>query len=123
MRPGLSDTSGRMLSLIHAHLKPRATSLLFLVLPLPCPSNSRFMSIASLRNLMAAVGFELVRERWKKDGRLGYWLWQWRDAKPEYRSHWEKRIMEEDGPNRNNFSILLSRDRHIAQSPCQITCP
>jgi 25S rRNA (adenine2142-N1)-methyltransferase len=100
--------TGRMLSLIHAQLRPNRTSLLFLVLPLPCLSNSRYISISSMQALMAIIGFELVADRWKEGGKVGYWLWAWRE--PGEGDGWRKRVVETDGPKRNNFSILLCQN-------------
>jgi 25S rRNA (adenine2142-N1)-methyltransferase len=95
-----------MLSLIHRHLKHSNGSLLFLVLPLACVTNSRYLTVSSLRDLMNAVGFDLVNERCRERGKVGYWLWSWKrpgeDIEP-----WRRRRIISDGPKRNNFSIVL----------------
>jgi 25S rRNA (adenine2142-N1)-methyltransferase len=99
-----------MLTLCHQHLKPVNESLLFLVLPLACLTNSRYMSVASLQDLMSVIGFELVKERWKNGGKVGYWLWGWRQpvhSQTEGRRRWERKRVVQEGPKRNNFSILL----------------
>ncbi|MGG6495965.1 UNVERIFIED_CONTAM: BMT2 family SAM-dependent methyltransferase, partial [Bacteroidetes bacterium 56_B9] len=68
---------GRMLRLIHAHLRPLPSSLVFLVLPLPCVNNSRYLDRERLIAIMRAVGFKMEKERWKPDNKVGYWLWSW----------------------------------------------
>ncbi|WWD21067.1 hypothetical protein CI109_105548 [Kwoniella shandongensis] len=98
---------GRMLRLLHEHLKPRGESLLFLVLPLPCLANSRYISIDSCVELMTVVGFELVKEQWKGGGKVGYWLWRWKRPDDQGSDRWKRKIVEQDGPKRNNFAIVL----------------
>jgi len=66
---------------------------------------------------MAVIGFELIRERWRKSGRVGYWLWGWRAVdEMQDRSRWEKRTLENDGARRNNFAILLPRRIELSKS-------
>jgi 25S rRNA (adenine2142-N1)-methyltransferase len=97
-----------MLELIHQQLRPEPTSLLFLVLPLPCVVNSRYLSVSHLQELMAVVGFELVKERWKNGGKVGYWLWAWREPRiGKVRKRFERKQVLVDGPKKNNFSITL----------------
>jgi 25S rRNA (adenine2142-N1)-methyltransferase len=101
-----------MLALIHAHLKPESSSLLFLVLPLPCVTNSRYLSPSTLLDMMKCVGFELVEERWKEGGRVGYWLWAWREQLPaEEWARWRRKRIVTDGSRKNNFAILLTDPR------------
>jgi 25S rRNA (adenine2142-N1)-methyltransferase len=96
-----------MLRLIHAHLRPSTTSLLFLVLPLPCVTNSRYLTPEHLEGLMAKVGFKLVRKRWKEGGKVAYWLWSRSDPKAEASGVYSKKKVITDGPRRNNFAIIL----------------
>ncbi|KAK8843412.1 hypothetical protein IAR55_007069 [Kwoniella newhampshirensis] len=98
---------GRMLRLIHAQLKPRSDSLLFLVLPLPCLANSRYISISSCVALMRCVGFHLVKEQWKDGGKVGYWLWRWHQPGEEGVERWRRKVIDQDGPKKNNFAITL----------------
>ncbi|ORX38849.1 nucleolus protein [Kockovaella imperatae] len=102
-----SERRGQMLRLIHRHLASRASSLLFLVLPLPCVKNSRYVTLESLRNLMRCVGFEQVEERWKEGGKVGYWLYTWRDPTESNIERWGRKRVLVEGPKRNNFAILL----------------
>ncbi|EIW66886.1 hypothetical protein TREMEDRAFT_34446 [Tremella mesenterica DSM 1558] len=103
---------GRMLQLCHRHLRPDPSSLLFLVLPLPCLFNSRYTTVSSLRSLMKTIGFELAAERWKPGGKVGYWLWAWRQVETNVgTSQWtRKSSVQRDTGRRNNFAILLPPD-------------
>ena len=92
---------------MHDHLSQKTSSLLFLVLPLPCVRNSRYLSIESLKGIMRCVGFELVQERWKEGGKVGYWLWSWASPDHSDQSRWKRKTLEKDGPKRNNFAIVL----------------
>ena len=98
--------SGAMLKLIHGHLRPQHSSRLFLVLPLPCVRNSRYFDQKTLIDIMRAIGFELIQERWKDGGKVGYWLWGWRERGLIEERYQRKRVINE-GSKRNNFSILL----------------
>ena len=106
----LTGVPGRMLFLMHEHLRPTESSLLFLVLPSSCIANSRYISSDSLRKLMAAIGFEFVQESWKVGGKLGYWLWRWRPIiATQDMARWEKKVVQTEGSKRNNFSIVLPK--------------
>ena len=77
-------------------------------LPLPCVSNSRYMTAGHLTGIMAAVGFEKERERWKEGGKMAYWLF--RKASPAEQvppASFEKKVVLREGQQRNNFCILL----------------
>ncbi|KAJ3554614.1 hypothetical protein NM688_g3012 [Phlebia brevispora] len=63
--PDLRDR-GRMLRLAYAMLRP--DKLLFLALPLPCVTNSRYMTPEHLTGLMQALSFVQVKSRWKEGG-------------------------------------------------------
>ncbi|KAG9040113.1 hypothetical protein FRB95_000042 [Tulasnella sp. JGI-2019a] len=103
-------TLGSMLRLAHKFLRPD-TGLLFIVLPLPCVSNSRYLDLPHFRDLMAAIGFRIEKERWKESGKVGYWLFRATGRRgPDDRGQTldfsRKRVVREGG-GRNNFSILL----------------
>ena len=79
------------------------------------------MTFEHLTQLMNAVGFEKLRERWKEGGKMAYWLFQKRskltDAAISRARELEKGGMGTDVRfdkkvefrvgKRNNFSILL----------------
>ncbi|WVR09176.1 hypothetical protein IAU60_006238 [Kwoniella sp. DSM 27419] len=102
---------GRMLSLIHSQLRPSTSSLLYLVLPLPCLTNSRYLSVKSFAELMTTIGFRLEKEKWRQGGKVGYWLWSWQippQQSETARTRWGRKVIETDGPKRNNFAVILA---------------
>jgi 25S rRNA (adenine2142-N1)-methyltransferase len=96
---------GRMLRLAHQFLRA-ASSFLFLVLPLPCIMNSRYIDLPNLHALLSCLGFKVVKERWKPGGKVAYWLLE--KSIPEGKTEiWEKKRVVREGKTRNNFCILL----------------
>ncbi|THH06266.1 hypothetical protein EW145_g4198 [Phellinidium pouzarii] len=89
---------GRMLR--YAYNMLHDDGLLFLALPLPCVSNSRYLTFERLESLMRHIGFEPLRERWKAGGKMVYWLFSKRTqrgssipAQDEMRSaHFDKKV-------------------------------
>ena len=77
-------------------------------LPLPCVSNSRYLTIEHLTRLMEHVGFVKIRERWKEGGKMGYWLFKKsRDGiQGDKDVAFGKKDVLREG-KRNNFCILL----------------
>lgn len=55
---------------------------------------------------MRAIGFEMVQDRWTPNGKVGYWLYEWRLGEDDI-SRWEKKTLENEGSKRNNFAIVL----------------
>jgi len=97
---------GRMLQLAHRILVPDGH--LFVALPLPCVTNSRYLDFEHLKALMEALGFAQMKERWKTGGKMAYWLYRKQDAPPRlsvFESFSKKRVLRQG--DRNNFSILL----------------
>ncbi|KAH8117133.1 putative methyltransferase-domain-containing protein [Phellopilus nigrolimitatus] len=109
---------GRMLR--YAHNMLHDGGFLFLALPLPCVSNSRYLTFEHLAGLMHALGFDKTRERWKEGGKMAYWLFTKRmpaqcekssgsgnagpgDADP---ARFDKKVVLREG-KRNNFCILF----------------
>lgn len=101
-----ANLGGRMLRLCRAYLHARPSSLLFIVLPLPCVSNSRYTTVESFKKLVMALGFKLVQEHWRPRGKVAYWLWQW-DSTTGSVDRFKKKQLLNDGPGRNNFVILV----------------
>lgn len=102
---------GRMLNLCREHLHQRSSSLLFLVLPLPCVINSRYLTIESMEAIMSHIGFTKIEERWKSGGKVYYSLWAWKDVDAAKTDtdiiRWQKKVEINPGPKRNNFAALL----------------
>ncbi|KAJ3180529.1 hypothetical protein HDU87_002038 [Geranomyces variabilis] len=90
--------------LIHARrfLLPRG--LLFLVLPLPCVKNSRYMSHAHLLAILKSIGYELVKHHFAR--KLALYLL--RRVEQFKLQDWTKTQMN-PGIERNNFCIVVKR--------------
>lgn len=97
---------GRMLRLAWSMLAPGG--LLFLALPLPCVLNSRYTTIPHIQQIMAHIGFREDKIKWKKDGKMIYWLYS--KQAPEVTSDaatLSRKVVLVQGSGRNNFSVLL----------------
>jgi len=95
---------GRMLCMAHDMLSPEG--LLFLALPLPCVANSRYLTFQHLKALMSSIGLVEIRERWKKNGKMAYWLYRKTAKGNQSLKDFQKKVILRQG-NRNNFCILL----------------
>ncbi|KAH6918785.1 nucleolus protein [Coprinopsis sp. MPI-PUGE-AT-0042] len=102
---------GKMLRLCWDFLKE--DGLLFIALPLPCLSNSRYLDFSHFTFLMHEVGFAQLKEKWKATGKMAYYLYrkttqgQNSHLTPEdKRQLFSKKEVLRTG-NRNNFCILL----------------
>ncbi|KAK1229086.1 25S rRNA (adenine2142-N1)-methyltransferase [Marasmius sp. AFHP31] len=98
---------GRMLRLAHRMIVP--DGLLFLALPLPCLTNSRYLNFEHFKDLMNFIGFEEIHTKWKAGGKMVYWLYRKSSATPSETStpdKFKKKSVLRTG-NRNNFAVLL----------------
>lgn len=75
---------------------------LFLVLPAPCITNSRYLDEKLLKQVMESLGYSLIKR--KLSTKLIYYLWKWNAATTKARFH--KREVN-PGRTRNNFCIIL----------------
>ncbi|KAJ3864343.1 nucleolus protein [Lentinula novae-zelandiae] len=103
---------GRMLRLAHTFLLEGGH--LFVALPLPCLSNSRYLNFDRFTDIMQFLGFTEVQRYWRQGGKMVYHLFQ----KKIYSSppleqklitvpeNLTKKTILRQG-NRNNFSIIL----------------
>jgi 25S rRNA (adenine2142-N1)-methyltransferase len=78
---------------------------LFLVLPSPCVSNSRYMDEARLEAIMESLGYVMVKK--KLSNKLVYYLWRLSCFNLEPVS-WKKEEIRA-GKSRNNFSVVLKK--------------
>ncbi|KAI9762353.1 MAG: 60S ribosomal protein L25 [Chaenotheca gracillima] len=76
---------------------------LFLVLPAPCLSNSRYLDDNRLRGIMTSLGYSLLQR--KVSAKLDYSLWKF-DAVTRVKTSYKK-VEVRSGHLRNNFSIIL----------------
>ena len=65
--------------------------------------------------ILKEVGYELVKERMKEGGKVGYWLFKWAQPVPRTVRTGRKRIIC-DGPGKNNFSIILNDEARSSGS-------
>jgi 25S rRNA (adenine2142-N1)-methyltransferase len=65
---------------------------------------------------MNTIGFEMVKERWKVGGKVGYWLFEKKEimgviptlsSPRDKATNFTKKVVLREGANRNNFCILL----------------
>jgi 25S rRNA (adenine2142-N1)-methyltransferase len=75
---------------------------LFLVLPLPCVSNSRYLDEDHLVQLMSKLGFDLLQK--KDTSKLCHYLFRMARKPKAFKR--EKKLLR-DGPTMNNFCIVI----------------
>ncbi|KAK5941926.1 25S rRNA (adenine2142-N1)-methyltransferase [Knufia obscura] len=81
---------------------------LFVVLPLPCLTNSRYMTHDHFVSIMESLGYEL-REHHESQ-KLSYMLFMWNGAKHD-KSKVFKKVEINPGRTRNNFAVVLDTGR------------
>ncbi|KAK5798545.1 hypothetical protein VI817_004835 [Penicillium citrinum] len=78
---------------------------LFLVLPVACVDNSRYLTEGRLLEILANLGFQLAQS--KRTSKLIYQLWNHTGATTLKKSF--KKEMLNPGHKRNNFAIILNK--------------
>ncbi|KAL8370438.1 hypothetical protein RB595_000694 [Gaeumannomyces hyphopodioides] len=105
---GRGDMLLRTLEFLHTPRGNEATASispgLFLVLPVPCVSNSRYMDEDRLERIMASLGFVMAHS--KTTQRLVYYLWRRVKDRPSRHGGFPKKELR-SGSTRNNFAIIL----------------
>lgn len=91
---------GAMLKRFEPFLK--GAKLLFIVLPLPCINNSRYMDHTHFTHMMSELGYNLLRHH--ESTKLYYTLFSLERPPNSYTA--TKQTLHE-GPKKNNFCILL----------------
>lgn len=92
-----------MLQHAHSYLKP--AGMLYLVLPLPCLTNSRYMTHDRLTSILATCGWAPVRQH--DSAKLTYWLCKRLGDGRGDRKSWKKEEVRA-GVHRNNFCIVVN---------------
>ncbi|KAI2612241.1 putative methyltransferase-domain-containing protein [Hypoxylon fragiforme] len=77
---------------------------LFMVLPAPCVTNSRYMDESHLESIMKALGY--VKAQNKITQKLVYYLWV-RETVIQLPLRTFKKAELRSGPTRNNFAVVL----------------
>lgn len=97
-----SKDRGKMIQLFSQFLKNGG--LVFLVLPLPCIENSRYITEDALTKIFKSQGLSLVNK--KTTHKLYYSLFKFDEQNIDHRFTFKKDELNPGG-NRNNFSIVL----------------
>lgn len=99
--------------LLHAHNYLAPHGYVYLVLPLACVSNSRYLTHAHLREIVDSAGYDVVRQADSR--KLTRWLLRQKSATehaPLSYGHWDGRVFKKRelvrGATLNNFCIVLS---------------
>lgn len=79
---------------------------LFLVLPVSCVTNSRYLDDPRLEAIMQSLGYVKIHQ--KLSNKLAYYLWKATDLVPEKRTESFKKVEVRAGKMRNNFAIILN---------------
>jgi len=106
---------GEMLKRVSSFLRATKTDLddeeamampsFFLVLPVPCVSNSRYLDEERLERIMLSLGYKRVRR--KMSAKLVYYLWRYDEALKVGGQRFGKQEIRKGG-SRNNFAIVVS---------------
>ena len=106
---------GNMLKRVSSFLRPPSSGsgnttisclpALFLVLPAPCMTNSRYFNEARLESIMRSLGYTIVRR--KISGKLMYYLWRYDRGREEKGMTFRKEELR-SGKSRNNFAVVVS---------------
>ncbi len=101
---------GEMLKRVEAFLRPSELSgngtlpALFLVLPVACITNSRYLDEERLEAIMESLLYKKVKG--KTSAKLAYYLWR-HEQTSEVKSEPFKKQEIRAGKSRNNFAIIL----------------
>ncbi len=76
---------------------------LFLVLPAPCITNSRYLNEEKLQEIMISMGYTMIKR--KQSAKLMYYLWKY-DAEKYQDQYAVKKMEVNPGKKRNNFAIV-----------------
>ncbi|PIS55327.1 hypothetical protein CJI97_002025 [Candidozyma auris] len=102
-----AEQRGQMLRRFTEFLLPPTSgnhSSVFMVLPLPCVANSRYMSRQLFLQIMGQLGFSVVKSH--EANKVAYWLFDWSGKVNERISKMKKKEIL-TGASRNNFYISL----------------
>ena len=104
---------GDMLKRVGSFLRPytggrdkfaECAPALFLVLPAPCVTNSRYLDEKRLESIMESIGYR--RAKRKLSSKLVYYLWRYQPRDSVIAKVFKKKQLR-SGSSRNNFAIVL----------------
>lgn len=106
----VGDLKKRGEMLLHAHNYLKPSGYLYLVLPLPCLTNSRYLNHEHLTTILSSCGYDIVVQNDSK--RLTRWLLKRKTKKNA--AKWDGKVYKKrellGGANRNNFAICLGTE-------------
>ena len=94
------DMLRRTTEFLQAPEKDAVFPALFVVLPLSCVANSRYLTREHFLAIMTSLGYGALEK--KESKRMAYWLFHWNGQLEE--QTWEKKVIQAGG-RRNNFAI------------------
>ncbi|AOA64987.1 25S rRNA (adenine(2142)-N(1))-methyltransferase [Komagataella phaffii CBS 7435] len=100
--PTASDR-GQMLKRVTTFLQ-ETDSYLFLVLPLPCITNSRYCTQEHIAKIMSSLGFQELK--FHQAQKIAYWLYKWNGSKSSTGETFLKKELV-SGKGMNNFCIVV----------------
>lgn len=107
--------AGHMLLHAHDYLLPHG--YLYLVLPLPCLTNSRYLSHARLTSLLTSTGWTVERQH--DSAKLTYWLLKRSGERGEGEDRdgkeWKREVVRK-GAQRNNFCVLVQPGKPVVRA-------
>ena len=101
---------GEMLRRVEAFLRPSVQEqagpfpALFLVLPVACVRNSRYLAEGKLEAIMKSLGYRKIKR--KMSAKLVYYLWKHNKTSKDKSKPFKKQELRA-GKSRNNFAITL----------------
>jgi 25S rRNA (adenine2142-N1)-methyltransferase len=80
---------------------------LFLVVPLPCVNNSRYMTHEHLLTMMKSIGYsKCIHHHFSN--KLAYYLFELTAVPNTKKLNWKKKILPgKEGGGRNNFAVVI----------------
>lgn len=99
-----AEQRGEMVKRMAQFLAPSQKSSIFVVLPLPCVANSRYMSRELFLEVLGKAGFSQVK--YHEANKVAYWLFDWNGKVPKVGKKGKKKEIL-PGASRNNFYISL----------------
>ncbi|GAA95295.1 uncharacterized protein L969DRAFT_45021 [Mixia osmundae IAM 14324] len=98
----VGDIKARADMVRRAHRLLRDNGLLFIVLPLPCLENSRYLNSPRFEAILATLGFARIRQH--DSAKLTHWLF--RRTQAGNTTAWPRREVRA-GAKRNNFVLIV----------------
>lgn len=105
-----STGRGKMLLRFKDFLRTDQNGYIFIVLPLSCLTNSRYINISYFCEMMESLGYTSLR--YQESKKLIYFLFVWSNKSKHINlsSRYSKKLKIVDGSRMNNFAILLPND-------------